>query len=289
MWDNLFNLTISEDIVRVVLLQNFVFDKVSLNTGVNGVEFVINILDVTNDVLNFSSDWVNNLFKGVSFLHLNWRLDLNFQDFWLVDDGVLEDFVQNVCVLDVMVGDWVTSVDWVGIICVLFSKDGVEWGGDLVISKDVLCVQTEIKFPIVNTGGVVSVVYNWVNVLVEKIRVTEEGCENFLSPVLLEVRGGQIQLEERVAEVLTEEGKGVISLEQWVADDFVKAQSIDSVDGIDVADEVIVSDVFSDAVYILPHTDSMIPLQETSLVVKGLSSNASCEQCDCDESLHDTR
>jgi len=207
------------------------------------VYLAISVDDLVQE--NFLEHGVLNEFIVVDGINILEVLNIVVDDLWFVDKEGLDDFVQNIDVMD-------------------------------------RCVQTEIKFPIVNTGGVVSVVDDWVDVLVEKIRVTEEGCENFLSPVLLEVRGGQVQLEEWVAEVLTEEGKGVISLEQWVADDFVKAQSIDSVDGIDV-------EGVSGAIDILPHTDSMIPLQETSLVVKGLSSNASCEQCDCDESLHDTR
>jgi len=194
------------------------------------VYLAISVDDLVQE--NFLEHGVLNEFIVVDGINILEVLNIVVDDLWFVDKEGLDDFVQNIDVMD-------------------------------------RCVQTEIKFPIVNTGGVVSVVDDWVDVLVEKIRVTEEGCENFLSPVLLEVRGGQVQLEEWVAEVLTEEGKGVISLEQWVADDFVKAQSIDSVDGIDV-------EGVSGAIDILPKTESMIPLQETSdLVVKGLGSNAS--------------
>jgi len=111
-----------------------------------------------------------------------------------------------------------------------------------------------------------------------------------VSPELLEVWGGQVNLEEWVSEMLTEEGKSVVGLEQWVADEFVKAQNVDSVDvvvggGVDVAEGVHIEDI------LVPQTvqTELFPqkvLLQTSLVVKGLGSSACCEQCNCDKSLH---
>jgi len=45
----------------------------------------------------------------------------------------------------------------------------------------------------------------WVDVLVEEDGVLEEGGEDWVRPVVLELRSAKISLEEGVGEVLTEE------------------------------------------------------------------------------------
>jgi len=243
---------------------------------VNWEDGLLNVLVVTNGVLDFSCDWVNNLDEGVI---LNWGLSLevnqNFQDFWLVDEG-LDDLLNALGVLNMV---------------------NVQWEDSL--AEDVLGVNIQVNFTVdIDTGGWDGVVDDWENVLVEQVLALEEGGEDWVSPELLEVWGGQVNLECGVGEVLTEEGDCVIGLEEWVTDEFVKAQNVDSIDGVVGVvghwDGGIEGDILADPEDILPHTggtgQTMLPLQQlpkTGLVIPGLGSNAGCEQCNGDESLHD--
>jgi hypothetical protein len=216
---------------------------------VNWEDGLLNVLVVTNSVLDFSGDWVNNLDEVV---FLNWGLSLevsqNFQDFWLVDEG-LDDLVHALGVLNMV---------------------NVQWEDSL--SEDVLGVNIQVNLTVdIDTGGWDGVVDDWEDVLVEQVLALEEGGEDWMSPELLEVWGGQVNLECGVGEVLTEEGEGVIGLEKWVTDEFVKAQNVDSIDGVVGVvgpwDDGggIEGDILTDPEDILPHTggtgQTMFPLQ----------------------------
>jgi len=215
--------------------------------NVNWEDGLLNILVVTNCVFDFSGDWVNNLNEVV---FLNWGLSLevnqNFQDFWLVDEG-LDDLVQDLGVLNMVDVQWVDS-----------------------LVKDVLGVDIQINLTVdIDTGGWDSVVDDWEDVLVEQVLALEEGGEDWMSPELLEVWGGQVNLECWVGEVLTEEGDGIIGLEEWVTDEFVKAQNVDSIDvgvGVVCCWDGVECDILADPEDILPQTggcsgQTMFPLQ----------------------------
>jgi len=215
--------------------------------NVNWEDGLLNVLVVTNGVLDLSGDWVNNLHEVDSF---NWGLSLevnqSFQDFWLVDEG-LDDLLNSLGVLDVV---------------------NVQWEDSL--SEDVFGVNIQVNLTVdIDTGGWDGVVDDWEDVLVEQVLALEEGWEDWMSPELLEVWGGQVNLECWVGEVLTEEGEGVIGLEEWVTDEFVKAQNVDSVDVVVGVvghwDGGIEGDILADPEDILPQTggtgQTMLPLQ----------------------------
>lgn len=125
-----------------------------------------------------------------------------------------------------------------------------------------------------------------VDILVEEIWVTEEGLELWVDPVLLEVGGGEVELEDRVLKVLTEEGESDVGLEEGVTDELVKAQDRDSVESLNVILVLLTPDVVKEVsepclLCVLPEEGVV---QETGGrgLVKGLGSNAGCEEGDSD-------
>jgi hypothetical protein len=296
---------VSEDLVKVELLEDGILDEVFLDERIDGLVGVEGIeVDVLNgdlnqlvsddlEVLDLSGDWVNHLADN---LLINDGGGHDLGNLWLVDQKILEDLVHDDVVVDLVGVEGVEGVgsvwgldlvDPVVDVEVLDGRDG-SLGPDIVdiLVPDVGWLPNSVR------GGL-RVEDDGVDILVEEIWVTEEGLELWVDPVLLEVGGGEVELEDRVLKVLTEEGESDVGLEEGVTDELVKAQDRDSVESLNVILVLLTPDVVKEVsepclLCVLPEEGVV---QETGGrgLVKGLGSNAGCEEGDSDKSLHDER
>jgi len=152
-WDD----TVTEDFVQEDFLEENILGDFVVVGGINdglangvddfdGQDGLLNVVNVVNDVFDFSGDWVNSLDERC---FLNWGLDLDvsldFQNFWLVHKEVLEDLVHDMTILNMVDIQWEV----------------------LVVSDNV--VQTQVLF-VFNTGCWDGIVNDWVDELVEQVR-----------------------------------------------------------------------------------------------------------------------